>query len=134
VRLSTAISVVLQSLTPNRFKSQVIEESCFFFNDDIEYVLTRWHKLPPADNLALPAWDALIPVDPTGGWVFLIRTHVFEENSPDKMKRALDDLTAAQKQLSGIFEFKVVDRRAHDTRLVQKVSSTPIPLPQTVRA
>ncbi len=34
----------------------------------------------------------------------------------------------------GVFDFKVFDRRSHDTRLTQQFSNTPIPLPQTVRA
>jgi len=125
----------------HRFKSEAVEESYSFFRDNIEYTLTRYLQLPPGATsgtgpLPLPAWDALTPVDPAGKWVLWVRTHVVEDTTPEKMHRALDELVAVRDgELHGVFDFKVLDRRAYDTRVSQvPISTTPVPLPQTVRA
>lgn len=65
-----------------------------------------------------------------------VRTHVVEDTTPEKMHRAIDELVAVRDgELHGVFDFKVLDRRAYDTRLsLVPISTTPVPLPQTVRA
>jgi len=66
--------------------------------------------------------------------MFFIKSQVLDDNSPEKMQKAQDGLMAIREELLGVFDFKVFDRRAHDTRLVQQISNMPAPLPQTVRA
>ncbi|CAK7240785.1 MAG: hypothetical protein STHCBS139747_002232 [Sporothrix thermara] len=135
-------------LTENgyRFKSELIEESFSFYNNGNEYALVRYHRLPSATPAApgapptplasLPSWDDLLTsatFDPSRQWLFFVRRHVHGDTSPEKVKKALDELEAARVQLTGIFAFKPVDRRAHDTRIERPVNNMPAPMPQKLR-
>ncbi|CAK7234833.1 hypothetical protein SEUCBS140593_009080 [Sporothrix eucalyptigena] len=141
-------------LTDNghHFKSELIEESFLFYNNGNEYALVRYHRLPsaapaapgtlPTPLTSLPSWDDItgnspsssIPsVDPSRQWLFFVRRHVVGDTSPEKMKKALDELEAARVQLTGIFAFKPVDRRAHDTRIERPINNMPAPMPQKLR-
>ncbi|KAL1889747.1 hypothetical protein Sste5346_008735 [Sporothrix stenoceras] len=143
-------------LTDNgyRFKSELIEESFIFYNNGNEYVLVRYHRLPssapaapgtpPTPLSALPTWDSITnvpggppsgapPVDPSRQWLFFVRRHVLDDTSPEKMKKAVEELEAARTQLTGIFAFVPVDRRAHDTRVERPaggVNNAPAPASQ----
>ncbi len=142
-------------LTVTRFKSETVEESYSYFRDSIEYSLVRYYLVPtvatgppgpdggssqpqpqpePEPLDSLPAWDQLTPVDPAGKWILYVKTEVPEDNSPENMQKAQDELMAVREQLTGVFDFKVFDRRAHDTRIAQPVTNIPAPLPQVVRA
>ncbi|CAK7220185.1 hypothetical protein SCUCBS95973_004072 [Sporothrix curviconia] len=135
-------------LTDNgyRFKSELLEESFLFNNNGNEYALVRYHRLPsaapaapgtpPTPLAALPAWDELMTsatFDPSRQWLFFVRRHVHGDTSPEKMKKALGELEAARVQLTGIFAFKPVDRRAHDTRIERPVNNMPAQMPQKLR-
>ncbi|EPE09388.1 mediator complex subunit med18 [Ophiostoma piceae UAMH 11346] len=135
-----------------QFKSEMIEESITFFNNGTEYALVRYHRLPgvvsapteqapqgaPVPLTALPSWDELrspgLCLDPSGQWLLFVRRHVVEDTSPEKMKKALELLDGAHTQLTGVFEFRAVDRRAHDTRIERPLNNMPAPLPQKIRA
>ncbi|ERT03310.1 uncharacterized protein SPSK_09479 [Sporothrix schenckii 1099-18] len=131
-------------LTDNgyRFKSELIEESFIFYSNGNEYVLARYHRLPSAAPAApgtpltplaaLPSWDQITNsagVDPSRQWLFFVRRHVVDDTSPDKMKKALEALEAARAQLTGIFAFVPVDRRAHDTRIERPAGGGNVGLP-----
>ncbi|KLU87133.1 hypothetical protein MAPG_06137, partial [Magnaporthiopsis poae ATCC 64411] len=55
------------------------------------------------------------------------------DNAPDKIKKAQDDLYAMRDKLAGVFDFKIVDRRVHDTRISQPISNLPAPMPMAQR-
>lgn len=132
--------------TATRFKSEAIEESVSYFIDNIELSLVRYYHLPPQQQqqgadpsrgsqplASLPPWTTLQPLDPSGNWMLFVRTTVLEDNSPEKVKKAQDELFAMRERLAGVFDFKAIDRRAHDTRIAQPVSNVPAPMPQTQR-
>jgi mediator of RNA polymerase II transcription subunit 18, fungi type len=124
------------------FKSESIEESYTYFRDNIEYSLVQYRPLPalpgadgqPLPLQSMPPWDEIDPVDPACKWILFVRSHVLEDNSPEKMQKAHEELMAIRDELLGVFEFKIFDRRAHDTRLTQQTNNMPAPLPQKVRA
>lgn len=136
-----------------RFKSELIEESFAFFTNNTEFVLIRHHRLPTTSIASngrpgavavplstLPTWEEVlnptnIPnVDPSGQWFLFVRRHVIEDTSPEKMASAAKELEAIRDQLSKVFTFRQVDRRAHDTRIERPYNNMPVPLPQKVRA
>lgn len=134
------------------FKAELVHESITFYNNGTEYSLERMHRLPDATSAPteqapqgvpvplteLPSWDELrapgLCMDPSGQWLLFVRRHVVEDTSPEKMKKALEQLDAARAQLTGAFEFRAVDRRAHDTRIERPINNMPAPLPQKIRA
>lgn len=125
-------------LTDTRFKSEAIEESYNYFRDGIEYSIVRYRSFPDAStgggtapHRVLPALDETEPVG-GGGWLVQVRAIVADDSTPDSIRAAHDSLVAAQAELTGVFDFHVFDRRASDTRVAPKISSTPIPLPPSV--
>lgn len=120
----------------------MVEESFTYFRDNVEYSITRYYRLPPnqaPDGSAqplqiLPPWEELSLVDQTGAWLLVAKNSVLEDNSPEKMQKAHDELMAIREELAGVFDFKAFDRRAHDTRVAQQSNNMPAPLPQTLRA
>ncbi|CAK7271170.1 hypothetical protein SEPCBS119000_004463 [Sporothrix epigloea] len=129
-----------------RFKSELIEESFVFYNNGNEYALVRNHRLrdavsaapgtPPPPLASLPSWDDLMAsatFDPSRQWLFFVRRHVHGDTTPEKIKEALDELEAVRVQLTGIFAFKPVDRRAYDTRIERPINNVPAPMPQKLR-
>ncbi|KAL8420516.1 hypothetical protein RB594_003346 [Gaeumannomyces avenae] len=127
----------------HRFKSEAIEESVSYFIDSVEISLVRYYHMPPAGagespaqplgGPVLPAWSSLRLLDPSGTWMLFVRTTVFEDNAPDKLKKAQDDLYAMRDKLAGVFGFKMVDRRAHDTRILLPTNNLPAPMPAAQR-
>ena len=65
----------------------------------------------------LPTWADLRPVDPAQKWVLHVRLHVDEDNQPDKLQKANQELLAVKEELDRIFDFKILDRRVFDTRI-----------------
>lgn len=126
-----------------RLKSEAIEESVSYFIDSVEISLVRYYHLPPAGaaegpaqplgGAVLPAWSSLRLLDPSGTWMLFVRTTVLEDNAPDKIKKAQDDLYAMRDKLAGVFDFKIVDRRVHDTRISQPMNNLPAPMPMAQR-
>ncbi len=69
----------------------------------------------PAQHL--PAWDSLTPLDKQGRWILQVKTHVAQDNKPDEIRKAQERLLATRNELDGVFSFKVIDRKVHDTRV-----------------
>ncbi|CEJ91756.1 hypothetical protein VHEMI07448 [[Torrubiella] hemipterigena] len=122
------------------FKGESIEEVHRFYRDDIEFSFTRQYlfkhvaeytplesrqggDLQPAQSI--PAWDSLTPLDMQRRWILKISSHVTQDNKPDEIRAAQDRLMSIRSELEGIFDFKVIDRKVHDTRVSQQ--QQPIP-------
>lgn len=121
-------------LTSRRLKAETVEEMHRFFRDDMEFSLTKrycvrpMHDYAPLDSRAdepgplasLPAWDALTPVDVQGRWILQVKSHVLQDNKPDEIRNAQDQLMAVRGELEGVFDFKAMDRKVHDTRVAMQ--------------
>ncbi|KAK3684188.1 mediator complex, subunit Med18 [Podospora appendiculata] len=105
-------------LADNKFttKAESVEETYSWWLNNVEYALTRLSIVPPSDPPAppqqVPSVAALHPLAPY--WILYVRVQV--QSTPERMQHGYGLLTQALKNLSGIFEFKVFDRRVHDTR------------------
>ncbi|KXJ96645.1 mediator complex, subunit Med18 [Microdochium bolleyi] len=124
------------------FRGEMIQESYTFVRGSVEFVFTQYYHLPDAAMRALstgsgpsptpapgssssssspaptlPAWADLRPVDPARKWILSVRLSVVEDNQPEKMQKATDELLAVRGEMERLFEFKVVDRRVFDTRM-----------------
>ncbi|KFG78044.1 hypothetical protein MANI_000620 [Metarhizium anisopliae] len=106
-----------------------------FFREEIEFCLTRQYFLrsigdyaplesrggqQPSPLISLPAWDAVTPVDMQNRWILLVKSHVVQDNKPDDIKLAQDQLLSIRGELEGAFDFKIIDRKVHDTRIAQQ--------------
>ncbi|KJK83198.1 hypothetical protein H634G_01327 [Metarhizium anisopliae BRIP 53293] len=118
-----------------RFKTEILEENYRFFREEIEFCLTRQYFLrsigdyaplesrggqQPSPLTSLPAWDAVTPVDMQNRWILLVKSHVVQDNKPDDIKLAQDQLLSIRGELEGAFDFKIIDRKVHDTRIAQQ--------------
>ncbi|KAL6862236.1 mediator complex, subunit Med18 [Trichoderma novae-zelandiae] len=116
----------------HQLKTETIEEMYRFFRDDVEFCLTRHYFVGPLENYVplaskpaaptapkptLPAWDSLTRVDAQNRWILQVKAHVVQDNKPDEIKKAQDQLLRFRADLEGVFDFKVFDRRVHDTRV-----------------
>ncbi|KAM3444774.1 hypothetical protein NHJ13734_001124 [Beauveria thailandica] len=122
----------------HRFKGEVIEETYRFFRDEVEFSLTKQYFLHPIEGQAvvapvtqLPAWDKLTPVDMQRRWIMQVRTHVLQDNKPDEIRKAQDKLMALRNELDGVFDFRTIDRKVHDTRIAMRQQGVQA-LPQKV--
>jgi mediator of RNA polymerase II transcription subunit 18, fungi type len=120
----------------NSYKNEAIEESYQFFRDQVEFCLFRHYALPTANptqpSTSLPPWNTLSPGDPMKRWLLVVKAHVVQDNKPDEVIKAQDQLMAVRNELEGVFDFKVFDRKVHDTRVAMEVRTMPAPLPQVV--
>ncbi|KAF9772497.1 hypothetical protein IL306_009801 [Fusarium sp. DS 682] len=127
------------------FKTETIEEVYRFYRDDIEFCLTRHYFLQPIEHYvpmetkqqptfpmgSLPPWESLTPVDQQKRWFLQVKAHVVQDNKPDEIRKAQDQLLAVRRELDGVFEFRGIDRKVHDTRVMQQVQGVQ-QLPQKV--
>lgn len=103
-----------------------------FFRDEVEFCLTRQYFLraihdyaplearqhQPSEPLStLPAWESLTPVDMQNRWILQVKAHVLQDNKPDDIRKAQDQLASIRVELEGSFDFKTIDRKVHDTRV-----------------
>lgn len=65
-------------------------------------------------------------------WILQARIHVLQDNKPDELRKAQDQLMAIRNELDGVFEFRNIDRKVHDTRVAQQPQGVQA-LPQKVR-
>ncbi|KAI1471296.1 mediator complex, subunit Med18 [Daldinia caldariorum] len=118
------------ALTDNgiQYKNEMIQESYSFVRENVEFVFSRYYRLPLSDEelgnkpegrprAALPPWADLRPVDPAQKWVLNVKLNVMEDSQPEKVKKANGELLAVKAELEKIFDFKAVDRRVFDTRI-----------------
>lgn len=124
----------VQELTHLRFKTETIEEVYRFFREEVEFCLVRHYFLKPLDHYvplemrgqqasaspSLPAWESLTPIDMQKRWFLLVKANVLQDNKPDEIRKAQDQLLAIRNELEGVFEFKTIDRKVHDTRVAQQ--------------
>jgi len=118
-----------------RYKAEAVEEAYRFYRDEVEFCLSRHYhlsqhgqqRLQPGE--ALPPWEGLVPVDPERRWLFAARSHVLQDNVPDELKKGQELMMGIKRELEGIFDFKMYDRRCRDTRVAREIDNTPVPLP-----
>jgi mediator of RNA polymerase II transcription subunit 18 len=72
-------------------------------------------EFSPAQQL--PAWESLTPMDKQNRWILQVKTHVLQDNKPDEIRKAQEQLHSIRNELDGVFAFKVIDRKVHDTRV-----------------
>lgn len=62
----------------------------------------------------------------------MVKVHVLQDNQPDEVRKAHETLAAIRRELEGVFEFRLFDRRIHDTRVAVEMRTGPAPLPQVI--
>ncbi|KAL2260273.1 hypothetical protein VTK26DRAFT_5759 [Humicola hyalothermophila] len=108
-------------LSDSQFKavSNLVDESYHWWLNDVEYTLTRTFiaALDSSDQAAsqqqVPNIAGLEP--PADFWLLYVRSRV--ESTPERMQQAHAQLVRIREQLMGVFDFKVFDRRCHDSRV-----------------
>lgn len=86
----------------------------------------------PAPPLTqLPSWESLTPIDGQDRWILLVKVHVVEDNNPEELQKAQETLNGVKKDLGSAFDFKSIDRKVHDTRVIQRQAGVQV-LPQKV--
>ncbi|OTB03471.1 hypothetical protein M426DRAFT_178372 [Hypoxylon sp. CI-4A] len=111
------------ALTDNgfRFKNEIIQESYAFVRENVEFVFSRYYRINLEENnspaATLPAWADLRPVDPARKWVLNVKLNVLDDSQPDKVRKANEEILAVKAELDKLFDFKVIDRKAFDTRI-----------------
>ncbi|KAH7261759.1 mediator complex, subunit Med18 [Fusarium tricinctum] len=127
------------------FKTETIEEVFRFYRDEIEFCLVRHYFLQPLEGYVpmetkqqpsfpldvLPSWEALTPVDQQKRWFLHVKAHVMQDNKPDEIRKAQDQLLAVRRELEGVFDFRGIDRKVHDTRVMPQAQGVQ-QLPQKV--
>lgn len=128
------------------FKNEAIEEMYRFYSNDIEFCLYRQLFLRPIEDhvpmdsrttapapplAQLPAWESLTPIDGQDRWILLAKVHVVEDNKPDEIGKAQESLNNIRRELGSAFDFKTIDRKVHDTRVIQRQAGVQV-LPQKV--
>lgn len=103
-------------LTISRTKTESIEESFHWWFNNLEYALIRTFTLPAGTNPQLVPDLGTIPAT-FPFWLLYVRIQV--ESAPERMQEAHAQLENARQALIGIFEFKIFDRRTHDTRIME---------------
>jgi mediator of RNA polymerase II transcription subunit 18 len=64
--------------------------------------------------------------------VLQVKAHVLQDNKPDEIRKAQDRLMAIRGELDGVFDFKTIDRKVHDTRVALQQPGVRV-LPQKVK-
>lgn len=129
-----------RELTSSSLTSDQIEHAYLFFRDDIEICLHRLMLTGPRDQQQpspanpLPPWDNLTNVDDLQQWMLQIKLHVLEDNKPDEVRKAHEELSALKAELEGVFQFETIDRLFFDSRVPLQAHGLPAPLPQVLRA
>lgn len=85
----------------------------------------------PQPVAALPTWENLTSVDAHRRWTLQVKTHVLQDNKPDEIRKAQDQLMALRAELDGVFDFRSIDRKVHDTRIALQQQGVQV-LPQKI--
>ncbi|KAJ4122744.1 hypothetical protein NW768_010186 [Fusarium equiseti] len=127
------------------FKTETIEEVYHFYREEVEFCLVRHYFLQPIENYvpmetkqqqssplgSLPSWDSLTPVDQQKRWFLHVKAHVVQDNKPEELVKVQEKLLATRRELEGVFDFRGIDRKVHDTRVMQQAQGVQ-QLPQKV--
>ncbi|ORY64501.1 mediator complex, subunit Med18 [Pseudomassariella vexata] len=106
------------------YKTEMIQETYTYVRETIEFSLNRYYYLPSssleqsAPSPTLPPWSDLRPLDPSRKWTLHVKLNVIEDTQPEKMRKAAEELMNVKGELDQLFDFKVLDRRIFDTRIV----------------
>ena len=129
-------------LTLSSLTSDQVEHAYQFFRDDLEICLSRLLLPVPqgqdepyaGPSNPLPSWETITNVDELQQWMLVVKLHVLQDNKPDEVRKAQEQLAALKSELEGVFQFEVIERQFLDTRVPLTVQANPAPLPQVVRA
>lgn len=129
-----------------RFKTETVEQMYRFYREHIEFCLyrqlftrpiadyvpmeTRTEAPTPAQE-TLPPVNELTPVDSQGRWILMVKTHVLQDNKPDELRKAQEELNGIRAELDGVFDFRSIDRNVHDPRVPRRQQGVQV-LPQKV--
>jgi len=123
-----------QIISDNKFviKTEAVEESYhwFAYEGGVEYVLFKTYRVKSEDNLgqsaATPQEESFDmesqTVDFMPFWVLHVRVQTAVD--PEHMAKGLRILQQIDDKFAGLFDFKVFDRRAHDTRDLEPPASS----------
>ncbi|KAI2632125.1 mediator complex, subunit Med18 [Hypoxylon sp. NC1633] len=103
-----------------RYMNEIIQESYTFVRENVEFVFSRYYRLPDSPGrpvTTLPAWADLRPIDPAQKWVLNVKLNVLEDSQPEKVRKANEELLGVKMELDKLFDFKHIDRRVFDTRI-----------------
>lgn len=53
-------------------------------------------------------------------WILQVGVHILQDNKPDELRIGQEKLLALKTELEGVFDFKVMDRKVHDTRVAMQ--------------
>ncbi|KAI1121344.1 mediator complex, subunit Med18 [Nemania abortiva] len=102
------------------YTNELIQETYSFNRGDLEIVLSRYYHLPESPGRPiphLPPWDDLRPVDSAQKWVLNVKLYVADDGQPEKLVKAHEELMRYKTEFDKLFDFKIVDRKAFDTRI-----------------
>ncbi|KAK5661048.1 hypothetical protein OQA88_12427 [Cercophora sp. LCS_1] len=98
-------------------KSESVEEAYQWWLNGVEYALTKIYGISAQQQqqgAANPAGlEPLVPF-----WVLYVRVQT--DSTPEQMGQAHAQLSRVRERLLRVFDFKVFDRRAHDTRIMEQ--------------
>ncbi|ORY12269.1 mediator complex, subunit Med18 [Clohesyomyces aquaticus] len=116
----------------NQYVSEYYLEGHRFVHDNIIVLLHRvLHEsgVRPAPgvspNTALPSFDSLRPLDPSGGYVLEAKIRVQDLNNPNVLDAGIEELKRLKSQMKGCVELNVPDRLLLDTRVKYKPNLGP---------
>ncbi|KAK4233112.1 hypothetical protein C8A03DRAFT_19742 [Achaetomium macrosporum] len=108
-----------------RLKSDLVEESYHWWLNDVEYILTRTFVVALGPNPVIsqetPNLASAEPVAPF--WILYVRTRAESPSPatmPEHIRKCQAQLVQVQGKFMGVFDFKVFDRRCHDTRIQER--------------
>ncbi|KAI0393561.1 hypothetical protein F5Y17DRAFT_431976 [Xylariaceae sp. FL0594] len=119
--------VLALSENKQTYKNELIQEVYSFHKEKLEISLSRYYYIPAESNAGgrrpapqLPAWDALRPVDDDAAhnkWVLNLKLNVSEDEQPENLAKAQEELMRHKTEFEKLFEFQMLDRRVFDTRI-----------------
>lgn len=128
------------------FKREAVLVSFTYVRDGVQFVFERMYPVPasplgqqdiggaapsPSPSSLLPPAASLEPLSPDI-WQLTARCYVLEDDRPELVARAVEELMGVAAELQGVFKFRPIDRRRLDTRVpVSRELQPPPPLPQT---
>ncbi|KAF2184428.1 hypothetical protein K469DRAFT_709167 [Zopfia rhizophila CBS 207.26] len=110
----------------NQFVSEYYQEGHRFVHENIVILLHRVlqelgvRPLETPPKPILPAFAALQPLDPSGGYILQAMIRVLDLNNPTILDAGVEELKRFKAQIKGCVELDVPDRLLLDTRVKYK--------------